>query len=58
MIYMNERISLRLADQILRQARKRTNELIKDRNNTGKNYSISQYLRELIQKDYQSKILD
>jgi len=55
---MNERISLRLADQILRQAKKRTQQLIKDRNNAGKNYTISEYLRELILKDAKNKILD
>ncbi len=53
MILHNNRISLRLAENILKQARQRRKELIKIRNAP---ISLSQYIRELIEHD--SKIFD
>ncbi len=50
----NNRISLRLAENILKQARRRRKELIKNRN---KPVSLSGYLRELIKLDSERKLI-
>jgi len=54
MLLHNNRISLRLAENILKQARQRRKELIKIRN---KPISLSAYLRELIILDDAKKLL-
>lgn len=48
MLLHDNRISMRLQKQILKNAKRRTKELIKKRN---KQISFSQYLRELIEHD-------
>jgi hypothetical protein len=55
MILHNNRISLRLAEKILKQARQRRKELIKNRN---KPVSLSGYLRELIKLDSEKKLIN
>jgi hypothetical protein len=55
MILHNNRISLRLAEKILKQARQRRKELIKNRN---KPVSLSSYLRELIKLDSEKKLIN
>ena len=57
MLLMNERISLRIHDKILRNAKKRTQQILKQRKAEGKNYSISQYLRELLENDFTKREL-
>ncbi len=55
MILHNNRISLRLAENILKQARQRRKELIKNRNAP---VSLSGYLRELIKLDSEKKLIN
>ncbi len=55
MILHNNRISLRLAENILKQARRRRKELIKKRNTP---ISLSGYLRELIKIDSEKKLIN
>jgi hypothetical protein len=55
MILHNNRISLRLAENILQQARQRRKELIEKRNEP---VSLSGYLRELIKLDSEQKIIN
>ena len=55
MILHNNRISLRLAENILKQARQRRKELIKKRNAP---ISLSGYLRELIKLDSEKKLIN
>ena len=55
MILHNNRISLRLAENILKQARQRRKELIKNRNEL---ISLSGYLRELIKLDSKKKLIN
>ena len=55
MIYLNKRISMRLAEKNLQQAKRRTKELIKIRNSP---ISLSQYIRELISIDSDKNIIN
>ena len=55
MLLHDNRISMRLAENILKQARRRRKELIKIRN---KPVSLSGYLRELIKLDSEKKIIN
>jgi hypothetical protein len=55
MLLHDNRISMRLAEKILKQARRRRNELIKIRNAP---ISLSGYLRELIKLDSEQKIIN
>ena len=50
----DNRISMRLQKQILKNAKLRTKQLFKERN---KPISLSQYLRELIKLDTDKKLL-
>jgi hypothetical protein len=54
MLLHDNRISMRLQKQILKNARRRTKELISKRNIP---ISLSAYLRELIKLDVDKKIL-
>ena len=54
MLLHDNRISMRLHKQILKNAKRRTRELIKKRNAS---VSLSQYLRELIKLDTDKKLL-
>ena len=54
MLLHDNRISMRLQKQILKNAKRRTKELIKIRNTP---VSLSQYLRELIRLDVDKKLL-
>ena len=55
MLLHDNRISMRLAETILKQARRRRKELIKNRN---KPVSLSGYLRELIKLDSEKKLIN
>ena len=55
MLLHNNRISLRLAENILKQAKQRRIELIKNRNRP---VSLSGYLRELIKLDSEKKLIN
>ena len=54
MLLHDNRISMRIQKQILKNAKHRTKELIKKRNTS---VSLSQYLRELIKLDTDKKLL-
>ena len=54
MLLHDNRISMRLQKQILKNAKRRTKELIKIRNTP---VSLSAYLRELIKLDVDKKLL-
>ncbi len=54
MLIHDNRISMRLQKQILKNAKQRTKELIKKRNTP---VTLSQYLRELIRLDVDKKLL-
>ena len=54
MLLHDNRISMRLAENILKQARRRRKELIKNRNEP---ISLSGYLRELIKLDTDKNLL-
>lgn len=55
MLFHDTRISMRLAENILIQARQRRKEIIKKRNEP---ISLSGYLRELIKLDSDKKLID
>ena len=55
MLLHDNRISMRLQKQILKNAKRRTKELIRKRNTP---VSLSQYLRELIKLDSEKKLIN
>ena len=55
MLLHNNRISMRIQKQILKNAKHRTKELIKKRNAS---VSLSQYIRELIEHDTEKKLIN
>ena len=54
MLLHDNRISMRIQQQILKNAKRRTKQLIKERKTP---VSLSQYLRELIKLDTDKKLL-
>ena len=54
MLLQDNRISMRIQDQVLNEAKKRTQQLIKERNHP---ISLSAYVRELIELDTDKQIL-